>query len=144
MRSLIALVALSSPAVAWEASRDGLVCLLAHENEKGSVLVSHDPRKPLPYAIQLRQQAEAWRDSPVFAMQFDGPGRMTITTQRHQLVDGDAELVVTDAGFENVLRGLERNFVALAVLGDQALVIPLTGAAPEVARFRACAVGAGV
>lgn len=112
--------------------------------DDGTVVVSHDPRKPLPYAIQLRRAGDPWRGSDVFAMRFDGPGRLTITTDRHQLADGNAELIVTDQGFDNVLRGIEANFIALAVLGDQALVFPLTGAAPEVAKFRACATGAGV
>ena len=144
MRFLIAFLALSSPVFAWEATRDGIVCRLSHETGTGAVLVSHDPRKPQPYAIQLRQLAGKWQDNPIFAIRFDGPGRLTITTDRHRLLDDNAELIVADSGFENVLRGLEANLVATAMLGNQALAFPLSGAAPEVARFRACALGAGV
>jgi len=143
MRVLFCLLCFATPAAAWEASSVGPVCLLSQMTDKGSVVVSHDPRNALPYAIQLSRQSEIWKDAPLFALQFDGPGRITITTERHQLADNNAELIVTDRGFDNVLRGLEANFVALAVLGNQSLVIPLNGAAPEVAKFRSCATGAG-
>lgn len=144
MKMFCVIACLGTPAVAWEAYRDGPVCLLEHTSETGHILVSHDPRNPQPYAIQLRQTDSSWTGGPVFAIQFDGPGRSLITTQRHQVLDNGAELVVTDSGFENVLRGLEQNFVALATLGGQAMVLPLDGAAPEVARFRTCSLGAGV
>jgi len=145
MRLVLALlVLLASPAAAWEASSNGPVCLLSHEVEKGTVLVSHDPRKAVPYAIQIRRSGEAWAGSPQFSIFFDGPGRLTIATDRHQLVDDNAEVVVTDTGFDNVLFGLESNFIAMAQLGKQSIIFPLTGAAPEVAKFRACSVGAGV
>ena len=144
MRMVLILLCLASPAAAWEASRDGPVCLLAHTAKTGDVLISHDLRKTVPYAIQLRRDDTPWINGEVFAMRFDGPMRFTITTDRHQLTDDGQELAVTDSGFENVLRGLEENFIALATLGSQSMILPLTGAAPEVAKFRSCALGAGV
>ncbi len=143
MRSLIALMFLASPASAWVASVDGPVCRLSHEMDAGSVEVTHDPRRALPYAIEVTSE-EPWVAAPVFAMRFDGPGQLTITTDRHTLSDDAASLTVMDRGFGNVLRGLESNFVAMAVLGNFAITIPLDGAPPEVAKFRACALGAGV
>ncbi len=144
MKALCIIACLGTPASAWEAYRDGPVCLLGHTTKAGSILVGHDPRKPLPYAIQLQRAKEPWAGGPVFAIRFDGPGRSMISTQRHQVLDDGAEVVVTDSGFENVLRGLEQNFVGLATLGKQSMVLPLDGAAPEVARFRTCSAGAGV
>ncbi|MEM9971307.1 MAG: hypothetical protein AAF762_09445 [Pseudomonadota bacterium] len=143
MRYLIALAFLAAPAHAWEAFSDGPVCVLSHDMEAASVAVTHDPRRALPYAIEVRR-AEPWPLAPTFAMRFDGPGRLTISTDRHSLSDENRALTVMDRGFGNVLTGLEANFVAIAVLGNEALAIPLTGAKPEVAKFRACAQGAGV
>lgn len=144
MRLLFASLMIATPAFGWEAASDGPVCLLSHDTEAGSVVVSHDTRKAQPYAIQLRRAQDRWIAGDVFALRFDGLRPLTITSRRHQLFDGNTELVVTDRGFENVLRGLEANFVALAILGGQSLLIPLEGAAPEVAKFRACAQGTGV
>ncbi len=140
-RILIACL-LATPATAWEASRQGPVCLLTHETEGAEITVSHDIRDPVPYAIELIRHA-AWQSSPVFAIRFDGPGRRTITTEAHQLTRDRKALIVTDTGFGNVLEGLAFNHVAIAVTGDTAIVIPLAGAAPEVERFRACAANLG-
>lgn len=139
MRSLlIPLLLVAAPATAWEASSDGPVCRLDHELKDGNVTVSYDPRKDQPYAIDLDRQNGPWADAPVFALRFDGPGQRTISTDRHQLSDGNDRLTVTDKGFGNVLSGLATNFVAIAMLGEQSLIIPLTGAAPEVERFVNC------
>ena len=104
--------------------------------------VVHDPRRALPYSIEVTSN-EPWVAAPVFAMRFDGPGQMTISTNRHMLSDDATSLTVMDRGFGNVLAGLEKNFVAMAVLGDFAITIPLDGAPPEVAKFRSCTVGIG-
>ena len=140
---LIAFLLLASPASAWVATSEGPVCRLSHEMDTGSVEVVHDPRRALPYSIEVTSD-EPWTDAPVFAMRFDGPGQMTISTDRHILSDDASSLTVMDRGFGNVLAGLENNFVAMAVLGNFAITIPLKGAPPEVAKFRSCAVGAGV
>ncbi|MEM7751963.1 MAG: hypothetical protein AAF230_01030 [Pseudomonadota bacterium] len=137
----VALLLLASPAAAWEARSVGPVCLLTHATDEAEIVVSHDPRKALPYAIDLTLN-EAWQAGPVFAMRFDGLGPRTITTDRHQLTDNT--LTVTDRGFGNVLDGIAQNFVALATTGETALVIPLEGAAPEVEKFKSCAAFTGV
>lgn len=144
MRGPIALLVLATPAAAWEAGAQGPVCFLRHTMDEAEVTVTHDPRSALPYAIELVRRDTVWDDAPSFAIRFDGPGRRTIATDRHQLSDGGAALTVTDRGFGNVLDGIAFNHVAIAVTGDQALVIPLAGAAPEVEKFRACTAAPGV
>ena len=141
MMRALAFLLLATPAAAWEASREGPVCLLTHETEDATVTVSHDLRLAVPYAIDLTH-AEGWQPGPVFAIRFDGPGRRTISTDRHQLAD--RTLTVTDTGFGNVLDGIALNVVAIAATGETAIVIPLAGAAPEVEKFKACAADVGV
>lgn len=131
----------TTPAAAWEASRDGPVCRLSHITEEAEIAVSHDITKPVPYAIDLTLKG-GWQPGPLFAIRFDGLGPRTITTDRHQVTDDT--LTVTDTGFGNVLDGIAQNFVALATTGETAMVIPLEGAAPEVEKFKACAANLGV
>ena len=140
MRALAVLL-LATPAAAWEASSEGPVCLLTKDTDEAEIVVSHDPRKALPYAIDLTLDAP-WQAGPFFAIRFDGLQPRTITTDRHQLTRNT--LTVTDRGFGNVLDGLAFNFVALAASGSTSVVIPLEGAAPEVEKFKACATAAGV
>ncbi len=134
----LAMVALAAPAAAWEARTDGPVCLLIHEEDNARVEVSHDPRRDLAYAIRLENLEEAWGEAPVFAIRFEGPSRLTISTDRHTLSANDTALTVTDHGFGNVLDGIEFNQIGIAILGDQSLAFPLSGAAPAVQAFRAC------
>lgn len=136
LAALLALIA--APAAAWEASQIGPVCLLTEDTRAGSVRVSHDPRNALPYAIQLRRESDAWKDAPVFSIRFDGPGQLTISTDRHRMSDDNTKIIAADTGFGNVLKGLESNHTATALLGDQSLAFSLAGAAPEVAKFRSC------
>jgi hypothetical protein len=131
-----ALLLLATPAAGWEASRDGPVCLLTHRMDDAEITVSHDATRSVPYAIEL-MRTDGWQPGPVFAIRFDGPRPLTITTDRHS-VTGET-LSVTDTGFGNVLNGIAGNQVAIAMSGETALVIPLTGAAPEVEAFKACA-----
>lgn len=142
MRAL-AFLLFATPATAWEAFSEGPVCYLTHATEDAEVVVSHDRRKPLPYAIEI-DRFETWAQGPVFMIQFDGPARNTISTGRHQMDAENRKLTVTDRGFDNVLNGIERNFLAVAMTGSTATVIPLTGAAPEVEKFRNCSAAAGV
>jgi hypothetical protein len=142
--ALIIFVLLPLPSFAWQASALGPVCTLSHQTDNGQVTVTYDPHADLPYAIELARRDVPWLGGPVFAMRFDGPGRLTITTDRHRLSDDNDRLTVTDKGFGNVLNGIEQNHVATAVLGDQTLVIPLAEAAPEVAKFRNCAAAPSV
>ncbi|MCG6882748.1 MAG: hypothetical protein LJE62_03205 [Silicimonas sp.] len=139
----MALLLLATPAAAWEASSDGPVCLLKHSTDEADITVSHDPRLPLPYAIELERDSD-WQAGPIFAIRFDGPGRRTISTERHRLSDDRKTLTVEDGGFGNVLDGIALNHVAIAVTGETALVIPLAGAAPEVEEFRNCTSAPGV
>lgn len=143
MRLVFALFFLASPAVAWQASAVGPVCYLTHSTDEADVTVTHDPRRALPYALTIDRK-EAWRAGPLFAIQFDGPGGRMISTERHQLSKDDRALSVQDLGFDNVLNGLEQNFLAIAMSGNTTMIIPLLGAAPEVQRFRDCAAPAGV
>lgn len=140
MRAVI-LCLLATPAAAWEASREGPVCYLKHETDEAEISVSHDITKSIPYAIDLTHK-EGWQPGPIFAIRFDGLGPRTITTDRHTLMD--RTLSVTDTGFGNVLDGIALNFVALASTGGTSIVIPLTGAAPEVEKFKSCSANLGV
>lgn len=132
---------LASPALAWE-FRAGAICELTHADEGADVRVTYDPAIP-EYAIEIAP-ARSWSAAPLFAMRFDGPRGLTIMTDRHVMADGGSTLTVRDRGFGNVLDGLEFNDTATALLGDQAVTIPLDGAAPEVRAFRDCASGVGV
>ncbi|MDJ0640278.1 MAG: hypothetical protein QNJ20_15740 [Paracoccaceae bacterium] len=143
MRTIAACFCLASPAVAWEATSQGPICLLTHSTGEADITVSHDPREPLPYAIKLERKG-GWVSGPVFVIRFDGPGRRTISTERHILTKDNTALTVTDKGFGNVLDGLALNHVAIAVTGETAVVIPLAGAAPEVEEFRSCTSNTGV
>ena len=118
---------------------NGPICLLSHETSTAEVVVSHDPRQPQPYAIRITRLDGPWLGGAVFSIDFQGAGALTISTDRHKLSDGNATLMVADSGFGNVLRGLEANETALAVLDDQSVALPLSGAAPEVEKFRTCA-----
>lgn len=118
----------------------GSVCTLAHTTESAEVVVRHDPRVALPYAIQIRRTDTVWRAAPQFYIRFDGPGALTISSNRYTLSDDAKVLEVTDRGFGNVLAGLALNQMAVAVLGDQKLLIPLIGAREHVEAFQDCIV----
>ena len=136
LRALAALVLMAAPAQAWEAG-SGEVCELSHDGETASVRVTYDPAiRQYAIAISLDRP---WSPAPLFAMRFDGPRSLTITTDRHVLSDGGTTLTVTDRGFGNVLNGLEFNLTATALLGTRAVAVSLEGAAPAVQAFRACA-----
>ncbi len=136
MRIPLALSLLASPAAAWEFSPSP-VCTLTHETEGAGVRVTYDARVP-EYAIAVTRRDAPWNSGPVFAIRFDGPRGLMISTDRHSLSGGGQTLTVADSGFGNVLNGLEFNDTATALLADQSVTIPLTGAAPEVQKFRAC------
>lgn len=134
----LTLLLLSAPAAAWEASVQGEICVLTHEFDTAQVAVTHDPRSALPYAIQITRTDTAWTPAAIFTIHFEGPDPLTISTDRYELNADRSSVSVADIGFGNVLNGLEFNHIASAILGEQVLVIPLAGAAPKVARFRAC------
>jgi hypothetical protein len=132
----LTLSALAGPAAAWEFTPRP-ICTLRHSAAAGDVVVTYDAGTGL-YAITVRL-ASGWPRSALFAIRFDGPRGMTISTGRHALSEGGRALTVTDTGFGNVLDGLEFNETATAFTGDAALALPLAGAAPEVRKFRDCA-----
>jgi hypothetical protein len=141
MKRSIAIAALvfaasHTAASAWEAGVDGPLCTLEHAGDGAEVRLTYDPSLPL-YSISIRR-AEPWPEGPVFAMRFEGAQPNMITTTRHVLSEEGRTLGVTDRGFGNVLDGLEFNDVALAFAGTAVVALDLSGAAPEVAAFRAC------
>ena len=130
---LLALFA--TPAPAWEFT-PGLPCILSHAEPGLDVTLTHDPTKPL-FSITLTRP-DPWPRADTFAIRFDGPSGLTITTNRHVLSDGGRSLTVTDTGFGNVLAGLALNTTAVALIGDQAVGFGLAGAAAPVEAFRDC------
>ena len=141
LRALAVLLLTATPALAWEA-RSGHVCELTHEGDAARVRVTYDPAIP-EYAIAITPD-RPWSPGPTFAIRFDGPRGMTISTDRHVIFDGGATLTVTDRGFGNVLNGLEFNYTATALLGDRAIAFALDDAGPAVRAFRACTTGASI
>ena len=137
-----ALLFFTSPAYEWEFTAVP-ICTLSHTTAEAEVRVTYDPRMPI-YAITLTRQDMPWRPSPTFAIQFDGPRALTISTNSHSLSSANTALTVTNTGFSNVLDGIEFNITATAITADQSLSIPLNGAAAPVAAFRACAKGGTV
>ncbi len=141
MKSCLPIAALlllwSQPGVAWDFT-PGPVCVLTHATTEAEVALTYDPAGP-EYTITVGRPGRPLPLAPVFAMRFDGPRGLTISTTRHENPDGDpTRLRVTDTGFGNVLDGLQFNRTATALVGDETLVFPLDGAAGPVADFRAC------
>ncbi len=135
LRALAVLLLTATPALAWEAG-SGPVCELTHEGEAASVRVTFDPAIA-EYAIAITPD-RPWSPGPIFAIRFDGPRGLTISTDRHVIFGDGATLAVTDRGFGNVLNGLEFNDTATALLGERAVAFALDGAGPAVRAFRAC------
>jgi hypothetical protein len=134
---MIAVLLLPLPALAWDVGRDGPRCTLTHRTAETTIRLTYDSGLP-EYTIRLTRPGAPWPRAPVFALRFDGAQPNTISTSRHVLSDSDTQLMVTDRGFGNVLDGLQFNDWATAIIGDEMLRIPLDGAAPKVADFRAC------
>ena len=98
--------------------------------------LTHDPTGPL-YTITVTR-LQPWPDAPVFAMQFDGPRPIAISTTTQSFSADRRSLTVSDTGFGNVLNGLQFNFTASAFLGDAAVVVSLANASEPVQKFRDC------
>ncbi|MEO9574898.1 MAG: hypothetical protein ABJ320_19195 [Lentilitoribacter sp.] len=133
MRYLIPLLFLASPAAAWEFTPTP-ICTLTHTEASADVAVTYDHATGL-YAIAVTSPS-GWPASPAFSIRFDGPRSNIISTERHQ-TDGPT-LTVSDAGFGNVLDGLEFNSTATAFTQTSAVTVSLDGAAEPVQQFRAC------
>lgn len=136
MRLALALSLIAAPALGWEFSPVP-ICTLSHETETAQVRVTYDAGIP-EYTITVTRLDRPWPDAPVFSLRFDGPRGLTISTDRHSLSPDGRSLTVKDRGFGNVLDGLQFNDMATALIGSDALPVPLDGAAEPAARFRAC------
>ncbi|KIC50137.1 hypothetical protein [Tateyamaria sp. ANG-S1] len=134
MRYLIALALLTTPAHAWDFTPSP-ICTLAHIENTAEMTITYDHTTRL-YAIAVTN-SDGWPAAPAFSIRFDGPRPGTISTTRHE-TDGPT-LTVSDIGFGNVLDGLEFNTTATAFTQTAAVTVSLDGAAPEVQKFRACA-----
>ena len=141
MRFVLALMLMSGPAAAWEFT-PGLPCLLTHAQPDIAVELTHDPTQPL-FSITLTRTTP-WPQAEVFALRFDGPAELTISTNRHVLSNQDLSLTVTDRGFGNVLLGLAANQTATALLGAVQAPFSLSGARDPVAAFADCSVDPAV
>ena len=141
LRAAAILICTAAPAFAWEARVSGAVCELTNEDKAAQVRLTYDPAIP-EYSISITS-GQRWSPSPTFAIRFEGPRGLTISTQR-QVISGDrATVTVKDSGFGNVLDGLEFNNAATAILGNEAVTFRLENAGPAVRAFRACTAGAG-
>lgn len=128
---------IAGPGAAWRYAPKGDLCRLLHDEPQARVTVTYDPRADL-YAIAIERYMATWPEAPVFSIAFEGARGLTISTDRHVLSKGRAAVTVTDTGFGNVLDGIEFNSHATARLGPESVRVDLDGAAPEVAKFRAC------
>jgi hypothetical protein len=138
MRLMIALCLLASPAQAWDFTPKP-VCTIAEDTADLSIRVTYDPALAEPYAITLTRP-DPWSATETFGFRFDGPVASIIGTDRHRLSPDKRMLTVTDTGFGNVLDGLALNATATAIAGATEIPFSLSGAAPAVEAFRACAV----
>jgi hypothetical protein len=138
MRPVIALLLLTSPALAWDFTARP-VCTILNDTPDLAIRVTFDPSQPEPYAITLTRPVP-WPETEAFGLRFDGPSALTIGTARHRLSTDGRTLTVTDTGFGNVLDGLALNSTATALAGDTTIPVDLTGARPAVEAFRACGV----
>jgi len=130
----ILLMLVPLPAIAWQADRAGALCTLT--DESGAVVLTHDPAGPA-YTITVTR-LEPWPDTTNFGIAFQGGAEITITTDRHERSADGLSITVTDRGFGNVLAGLSENATAMIFAGEARMMIPLAGAAPQVAIFEAC------
>jgi hypothetical protein len=138
MRPVIALLLLTSPALAWDFTPTP-ICTILNDTPELSIRVTYDPSLPEPYAISLTRP-DLWPMTETFGLRFDGPAALTIGTDRHKVSPDGRTLTVSDTGFGNVLDGLALNGAATALAGTTAIPFDLTGARPAVEAFRACGV----
>ena len=134
------LISTAAPAFAWEARLSRGVCELTNDDKAAQVRLTFDPAIP-EYSISITAD-RVWSPSPTFAITFEGPRGLTISTDRQVLSADRATVTVKDSGFGNVLDGLEFNTTAVAILGDETVSFGLKDAGPAVRAFRACTTGA--
>lgn len=139
--SLVLTSFLATTAQAWEFT-PGLPCVVTHRTPTSEIELTFDPNVPL-YSITIMRDTP-WPQAAIFAMRFEGPNGLSISSNRQQFSADRRALTVTDRGFGNVLDGLQYNDRAIAALGDVEVAFPLEEAADAVAAFRQCRGGAGV
>lgn len=135
MRLALILSFLALPAAAWEFSPLP-ICTVSHETPEVALNLTYDHKTGL-YALDLTTP-DPWPDAPVFAIRFEGPNGLIISTTRQRFSNDRRTITATDAGFGNVLNGLQFNVFASPTLGERTLRIPLRGAAPVIDDFRDC------
>ena len=136
MRTLFALLLLTTPAHAWEFSASP-ICTLTDTQEAGTLTVTYDASLP-EYAIEITRAEGTWPQFPTFGMAFAGGDALSIGTYRHTLSNDGRSLTVRDRGFGNVLDGLEFNTRAYATTGDITLGFDLEGIKEAISAFRDC------
>ncbi len=132
MRSVLILALTASSATAWEFSATP-ICTLSNTN----VTLTYDARVP-EYTITVTRPDGGWDDAAMFGMTFDGVQPINIQTDQHQRSTDGRSITVADAGFGNVLNGLEFGSTASAYSGTTVTNIPLAGIGPAIRAFRAC------
>ena len=136
MRTLLALLLLTTPAHAWDFSPTP-ICTLTDTQEAGTLTVTYDASLP-EYAIAITLAQGTWPAALDFAMAFAGGQELSIGTNR-PVISGDGRTpTVRDRGFGNVLGGLEFNTRAYALAGDFTVGFDLDGIGPAMAAFRDC------
>src|SRR6185295_6143722 len=86
LRAAAILICTAAPAFAWEARVSGDVCELTNEDKAAQVRLTYDPAIP-EYSISIAS-GRGWSPSPTFAIRFEGPRGLTISTQQ-QVISGD-------------------------------------------------------
>ena len=124
-----------SAAVAWE-FQSGTPCRLTHIEEDVAVELTFQPQIPL-YTMSLTALTP-WPSGREFSMTFLQRRPLRIATERHEMRDAGRTIFVEDAGFGNVLNGLQFNDVALAQLGSRTIELDLDTAPEAVEAFRNC------
>jgi hypothetical protein len=137
--ALVMSASFATTAAAWDYT-PGLPCLLTYQSPEVEVALTYDPTAPL-YTISITDGVARLRPA-IFALRFEGPAALTISTDQHVLTEQGKRLSVADTGFGNVLNGLQFNRRMVAVIGDQTISVPLEGASGPVAQFRECKGGA--
>jgi len=137
MRILLAFVTSATPALAWEFT-PGLPCVLDHQGAEAEVQLTYDPRLPL-YSIAITR-SDPWPADGTFSITYLGNQTFRIATDRQILSNGGRTLTVSDAGFGNVLNGLQFGDTAIAAVNGSEVAIDLRNAAGPTEAFRACEV----
>ena len=127
---------IGSPALAWDFSTSP-ICTVINRGSDTSLKLTFDGEL---YVLRL-SHLEGWQNAKVFAIRF-APNGPFIQTTRHQ-IDGQT-LSVSDAGFGNVLKGLQNNQVAQVLLGETVRDIDLSGAYTPFENFKNCKPGAAL